>query len=250
VPVAKKEPKMAQVSTQAVDRMIERYGGDSDSLIQILQDVQEKYGYLPRPALEKVARGLNVPTSRVYNVATFYAAFSLTPKGRHRIHVCLGTACHVRGAQLIADKVHRDLGIAAGGTTADGEFSVDHVACVGACAMGPVVVVDGEVHGEVTQAKIDRMLRAFTREKAAVQAPEAAADKTPAGKNGKAKKPAATAKAKKPAAKKPAPKKAAAGKAAPKKPAAKKAAKKATVKKAVPKKVVAKKAAPGKKRTR
>ena len=187
---------MVQVNNKTVDRMVARYGDDPASVIQVLQDVQAKYGYLPQRAVERVASRLGIPRTQVYHAATFYSAFSLTPKGRHRIHVCVGTACHVRGAAMIAEKVQRDLKVEPGGTTADGEWSLDEVACVGACAMGPVVIVDGEPHGEMTQVKFDRMLRAWRREAKSADEAKPAASKSPAKRKSK------TARGKRTAAKK------------------------------------------------
>lgn len=151
------------IDKKNIGGFIRRYGKNESSLIQVLQDVQGEYGYLPKEALEYVGESLGVPLSRVYHVATFYAAFSLVPKGRHQIYVCMGTACHVRGAKMIGEKVCRDLKVESGRTTEDGEWSVDEVACIGACAIGPVIVADGEVLGGMTQSKFDRFLRRHKR---------------------------------------------------------------------------------------
>ncbi len=127
--------------------MLEKYQRDKSALIDILHDTQSAIGYLPKEALEEIHAGLDLPLSRVYSVATFFKAFSLTPRGRHIINVCMGTACHVRGAPLVLEELERKLEIKAGETTGDGKFSVDVVNCLGACALGPLVTVDGEYFG-------------------------------------------------------------------------------------------------------
>ena len=132
------------IKMREVDHIIDNYIGQSGALIALLQAVQEKYGFLPRPVLEQVSKRLGVPLSQVYHVATFYKAFSLDPRGKHLSTVCLGTACHVRGALEIAEEFERQLNIKAGETTADKEFTLETVNCLGACALGPVMVVDGK----------------------------------------------------------------------------------------------------------
>jgi len=126
--------------------VLNRWDRDESALIGVLQDIQSKVGYLPKDGLYRVAEYLNVPLSRVFHVATFYTAFSLTPRGRHEIRVCTGTACHVRGAPLILAELERQLGIKAGETTEDLRFTLSTVNCVGACALGPAVVIDGEYY--------------------------------------------------------------------------------------------------------
>lgn len=142
-----------------LDPILDRYGRDRGLLVSILQDVQEKYRYLPREALERVGAALDVPMAQVYAVATFFKAFSLKPRGRHVFQVCMGTACHVRGAPLIRDKLERDLGVRNGETAADLSVTLESVNCVGACALGPVVVLDDEVQGHVTMTKTDALVR-------------------------------------------------------------------------------------------
>lgn len=143
--------------------ILERYPRDASSLVMLLQDIQDTYNHLPCEALEQVAAALAVPRSQVFSVATFYKVFSLTPKGRRIVRVCKGTACHVRGAQLIADECERVLGVAPGETSADGEFTLEVVNCVGACAMAPVVVVSAsgageKVHGSVKPSRVEKVL--------------------------------------------------------------------------------------------
>lgn len=142
-----------------VDAILDRYGRDRGLLVSVLQDIQEKYRYLPREALEHVASALGIPMAQVYAVATFFKAFSLKPRGRHVFQVCMGTACHVRGAPLIRDKLERDLGVKNGETAPDLSVTLESVNCVGACALGPVVVFDDEVVGHVTMTKTDALVK-------------------------------------------------------------------------------------------
>jgi len=139
--------------------VFEKYKGEREELIPVLQDVQEKLGYLPREALSAVSRFFNVPESVVFGVTTFYAQFYLTRQGKHKIKVCRGTACHVRGGRRIMHAVQRKLGIKAGETTEDYEFSLERVACFGSCALAPVVVIDGKVNGRMTTQKAEQLLK-------------------------------------------------------------------------------------------
>jgi NADH-quinone oxidoreductase E subunit len=141
-----------------VDRIVKRAGGKRTQLIGILQDLQKEFGYLPFDALNRVAETLGIPLQQIYNVATFYKAFSLKPRGRHRIAVCLGTACHVRGGQNILEQLERELGIKEGESTADGLFSLEAVRCIGACSLAPAMMIDEEVYGRVRQDKIHKIL--------------------------------------------------------------------------------------------
>ncbi|NOZ00714.1 MAG: NAD(P)H-dependent oxidoreductase subunit E [Deltaproteobacteria bacterium] len=143
---------------EQVDEVLDRYDRDAGLLVSILQDVQEVYRYLPREALEKVSEALNVPMAQVYAVATFFKAFSLEPRGKQVFQVCMGTACHVRGAQLILDKLERDLELAPGTTSEDLDYTLESVNCVGACALGPVVVVNDEVKGHIKLDKVDGLV--------------------------------------------------------------------------------------------
>jgi NADH:ubiquinone oxidoreductase subunit E len=146
-----------------ITQIVARYKADPGSAIAILQDVQEAFSYLPRPALECVARELAVPLSRVLSLATFYKAFSLMPKGRSPVHVCLGTACHVRGAQRVLEKFERELGLKSGQTAADQAFSLDEVRCVGCCGLAPVVMVGEEIHGKITPAKVSGLIKKYRK---------------------------------------------------------------------------------------
>lgn len=136
-----------------------RYPRDPSSLIMVLQDIQGEYRYLPCEALKETSRVLGVRLSKVFSVATFYNAFGLTPKGEKVVRICVGTACHIRGSALIKERLESQLGIKAGETTKDGKFSIEVVACVGACAMAPVVVVDDKYHGGVSVGKVTRLVK-------------------------------------------------------------------------------------------
>lgn len=141
-----------------IDEIVGEYGAKPTALIMILQDIQKHYRYLPEEALRAVAKSMKLPLAQIYGVATFYRAFTLKPTGRNHICVCTGTACHVRQAVVIVDKLERDLGIKAGETTADGEVSLETVNCLGACALGPLVTANGVYYGNMTVNKVDKML--------------------------------------------------------------------------------------------
>ena len=147
---------------EKVHQILDDYQHEKEMLVSILQDTQGVYNYLPKEVIEQVSRGLDVPLSQVYSVATFFKSFSLKPRGRHIINVCLGTACHVRGAAKVLDKLERDLGVKSGETTEDSRFTLETVNCVGACALGPMVIIDQEYHGEMSTDKVDRMLKNYT----------------------------------------------------------------------------------------
>ncbi|MFH1287334.1 MAG: NADH-quinone oxidoreductase subunit NuoE [bacterium] len=138
--------------TKALE-IIEQYKGKRGALIPVLQKIQEAYGYLPESLLDLIAEGLNVYLSDVYGVVTFYSQFYLTPRGKNIIKICRGTACHVKGSDRIMEKILEKLEIKAGETTKDGGFTVEEVACLGACGMAPVLVVNKETFGEVVPAR-------------------------------------------------------------------------------------------------
>ncbi len=141
--------------------IIERYKGKPGALIQVLHEVQQVVGYLPREILAMVAEGLGIPLSEVYSVVTFYALFSLKPKGRNQISVCKGTACYVRGAEKIIDKLGQELGIRGEDTTADGKFSVEIVRCMGACGLGPVMRVNDDIYARLKPDRIKEILAKY-----------------------------------------------------------------------------------------
>ena len=153
-----------QVKKQA-RRVLQRFGKKRGNLIPILQQLQERLGYLPREAMLEVARFLGIPAIDVYSVVTFYNQFRLIPPGKHSIRVCLGTACHMKGGYITLDAWKRRLGIERGQTTPDREFDLDTVACVGCCVMAPVTVVDDKPQGKVEPTKVDGILLSFKLEK-------------------------------------------------------------------------------------
>ena len=136
------------------------------SLITVLENIQARYRYLPPEALILASERLGVPLSQTYSVATFYNAFSLVPKGQHCLNVCMGTACHVRGSPQVLERLQTKLGIKAGDTTRDRLYTLETVNCLGACALGPIVVTDGEYSGQMTQEKVDRLLKRIARAEA------------------------------------------------------------------------------------
>lgn len=141
-----------------VQDIIKSYGGSLDSLTSILHDIQSEYNYLPEDALRQVAKDLGLPIIQVYGVGTFFKAFSLKPRGKHQCNVCLGTACHVRGAPAVLEEMERQLGIKRGETTEDMQFTLENVNCLGACALGPIVVVDGKYYGQMNTGKVNKTL--------------------------------------------------------------------------------------------
>jgi len=145
----------------AIDRIIEKYRGDSSALIAILQDVQEEFKYIPEEVAVKITEEMNVPLSRIYSLTTFFKAFTLTPRARYPISVCLGTACHVKGAQRILEKLERDLNIKTGETTPDGHFGLEAVHCVGCCGLAPVITIGEDLYGKVTPTTMTRILKKY-----------------------------------------------------------------------------------------
>lgn len=141
-----------------IDQIIDRYQAEPSALIQILLDLQRENHWLPGAALQRVSERLGVAMARIRHIATFYKAFSLAPRGRHEVHVCLGTACHVRGAGRVLDAVRDIAGIGPGETDPEMRFSLETVNCLGCCALGPVVEIDGSAHGQVTRARIAQLL--------------------------------------------------------------------------------------------
>ena len=149
------------MESSQIDTIIKQYGGRESSLLSILQDIQTKEKYLPKDVLEQVSQKMHIPLTNIFRIATFYNALSIKPRGRHKVDVCLGTACHVRGGNKIIDKLKRDLGVAVGETTKDKRFTLESVRCVGCCSLGPVLVVDGNVFGRVAQEKVPALLKEF-----------------------------------------------------------------------------------------
>lgn len=146
---------------QALPQILAPFRGEPGALISILQEVQERFGYLPPEAMAEIARFLKMSESEIYGVATFYAQFRFTRPGEHQVRVCLGTACHVRGGERILEEMERALGISAGGVTPDYKFGLEQVACFGSCALAPVMVVDKAVYGRMDLNKAKKVLRAL-----------------------------------------------------------------------------------------
>ena len=144
-----------------IDRLIEKHRYDESALIGIMQDIQKEFNYLPQEMLVKIAQRLDIPLSRVYSIATFYKAFSLVPRGRHQIGVCIGTACHVRGGQSVVEKLERELGIRSGQTTNDLKFTLQTVRCLGCCSLAPVMRIDNDTFGRLNQSAIPKILKRY-----------------------------------------------------------------------------------------
>jgi len=143
---------------EQLDELLSPYSGERGDLIPILQEVQEKFGYLPREVMQKIAKFLSLPESTVYGVSTFYAQFKFVPTGKRIVKVCRGTACHVRGAGRILGAIERQLGIKPGETTDDLEYTLETIACFGSCALAPVIVIDKNVYGRMTTTKVGQIL--------------------------------------------------------------------------------------------
>ncbi len=144
-----------------LDAVIAECTGDVSQLMHVMQEAQNIYGYLPFEVQQKIAEGMNVPMEKVYGVATFYAQFALSPKGKYAISVCLGTACYVKGAQELLDELSAQLGIEAEECTADGKFSLTACRCIGACGLAPVITVNDDVYGKITAADIAGILAKY-----------------------------------------------------------------------------------------
>jgi NADH-quinone oxidoreductase subunit E len=149
------------MDNDTIDRIIDKHGSEASSLIQILLEIQSENHWLPKEALDRVSEKLRVPMSKIQHITTFYKSFSLVPRGRHEVHICMGTACHVRGAQRVLDIVQDQIGIKPGETDVDLKFSLETVNCLGCCALGPVMVVDGEYHGNIVPSQIESTLKNY-----------------------------------------------------------------------------------------
>lgn len=153
-----------EVQESRVKSFVTKYSSEKEALISILQDIQEEYNYLPQEALRIVSATLGIPLINIIGVATFYRSFSLEPRGKHLVTVCMGTACHVRGGPKILEEFERKLDIEAGETTEDRQFSLETVACLGCCAIGPVVVVDGDYHAQTSIRKVGSILKKYKKQ--------------------------------------------------------------------------------------
>jgi len=152
-----------EVDRERVKEIIGRYEGAKSATVAILQDLQDEYRYLPKEALKITSEELDVPLSRIYEIATFYNAFSLNPRGKYLIEVCAGTACHVQGAFSLMDRLERDLKISRGQTTPDGMFTLEEVRCLGCCSLAPVVRIGGNIHPYMTQDGIPKILKNYRK---------------------------------------------------------------------------------------
>ncbi|MFC2114073.1 complex I 24 kDa subunit family protein [Bacteroidota bacterium] len=144
-----------------IDQIVEKHQGDASLLIQVLLEIQDEYHWLPKEALQRVSDKLQVPLTRVMHIASFYKAFSLVPKGRHEVHICMGTACHVRGAKRVLETVEDLTGIKPGETDMDMKFSLETVNCLGCCALGPVIEIDGKTHGKISISDTADVLKSY-----------------------------------------------------------------------------------------
>lgn len=150
-----------EIDYRQVDEILAKYAKDKGTLIPIMQEVQNLYNYLPKAVLEYISQKTEIPLSEIYGVVTFYSLFHLNPRGKYIIRCCQGTACHVRGGAGILDALEAQLGIKAGETTADGRFTLETVACLGACGLAPVMQIDEDTHGRMTPAKVPAVLTEY-----------------------------------------------------------------------------------------
>ncbi|KQC07841.1 MAG: hypothetical protein APR62_05790 [Smithella sp. SDB] len=153
--------EFSKEQVKKLNSIIEKFKGKPGGLIPVLEEAQVVLEYLPISVQKKIASGLNLPLSRVYGVVTFYSFFTMTPRGKHTVRVCLGTACYVRGGKAIYEQIEKQFGISEGETTPDRMFTLETVRCLGACGLGPVVVVDEDVHGRVKPGKIKEILSQY-----------------------------------------------------------------------------------------
>ena len=157
----KNERCNSKIIEDFMNKIFETYLPVKDNLIQILNEVQEEYGYIPELAQNKISEFLKIPMAEIYGVITFYSRFSLEPKGKYNIGVCLGTACYVKGSQGVLDKIKEILGIDVGGVTPDGKFSLEATRCVGACGLAPVMTINNEVYGKMDPSKVKEILEKY-----------------------------------------------------------------------------------------
>jgi NADH:ubiquinone oxidoreductase subunit E len=157
----RREVELEPADLEKINKIMENYEASKENLLAILQDIQAEYRYIPQDILRYIAQRLDVPVSQAYNLATFFTAFSLTPKGENIINVCLGTACHIKGAPLLMEALERELGISDGETTEDLKFTLQSVRCLGCCALAPVLTINGKAYGKLTPDKIPSILKAY-----------------------------------------------------------------------------------------
>lgn len=150
------------MSIDRIEKIIDKYTCETGVLIQLLLEIQKELNWIPPEAMTRINKRLKIPTSEIYRVASFYTALSLKPRGRHLVRVCTGTACYVRGGPRVLDSVERILGVRPGETTSNGTFTLETVNCLGCCALGPVVEIDGRYHGKLSLASVDRLLSDYS----------------------------------------------------------------------------------------
>jgi len=159
IPLESDQHIETEVDFMELDTIIEdEFGNDKENMIMILQAIQRKYNYLPQPALTYLSAKIGIPYSKIYGVATFYSTFSLEPRGRNIISICLGTACHVRGGERVRERIQENLEISDGQTTEDQRFTLESVRCIGCCSLGPVVKINEDMHGRIASDEVDRIL--------------------------------------------------------------------------------------------
>ena len=159
IPLESDQPIETEVDFVELDTIIDdEFGNNKENLIMILQAIQRKYNYLPQPALTYLSVKIGIPYSKIYGVATFYSTFSLQPRGRNIVSICLGTACHVRGGERVRERIQDNLKIGDGQTTEDQRFTLESVRCIGCCSLGPVVKINEDMHGRISSDDVDRIL--------------------------------------------------------------------------------------------
>lgn len=154
--------KLQECHIKSIHEICDSYNNDPGDLIKILHSAQTYFGYLPESVQREIAKRLKISVAKVYGVVTFYSFFTMTPKGRHAISVCMGTACYVRGAEKVLDELKKQLNIKVGGVTEDGKFSLDSLRCVGACGLAPVLLIGEKVYGRVEPGQIKEILDSYT----------------------------------------------------------------------------------------
>jgi len=159
---ALQDDQTTAIDYQELDGIIEEFDNDRENLIMILQAIQRHFNYLPRATISYLAEKIGVPYSKIYGVATFYSTFSLAPRGRNIISICLGTACHVRGGERVKEKIEDSLSISDGETTGDMRFTLESVRCIGCCSLGPVVKINEDMHGRIASDDVDNILEQYS----------------------------------------------------------------------------------------
>lgn len=149
---------------EKIDQIIEKFKNEKGTIIGLMQDIHGEYRYLPEEVLLRVSAELDIPMAKLYTLATFYKSFRLEPVGKHHVRVCIGTACHVNGATKIVETLERELGVKSGQTTEDNQFTLETVNCLGACALGPLALFDGEYHGKIDQGKLKKLLNKYRKD--------------------------------------------------------------------------------------